>query len=57
MNIENILDAGFKKLKNHDVKSAKIDYYVPSITKAKKLLKLKISINLNDSLNSFIKLQ
>ena len=26
-----------------------------SINKAKKLLKLKISINLNDSLNSFIK--
>ena len=46
-----------KKLKSKNIKSAKIDYYVPSITKAKKLLKLKISINLNDSLNSFIKLQ
>ena len=46
-----------KKLKSKNIKSAKIDYYVPSITKAKKLLKLKISINLNDSLNSFIKLK
>ena len=44
-----------KKLKLKKVKKNKNDYYVPSIKKAKKLLKLKISINLNDSLNSFIK--
>jgi len=37
--------------------SKKTDYYVPSINKAKKMLKLKISISLNDSLNSFIKLK
>ena len=46
-----------KKLKSKNIKNTKNDYYIPSITKAKKLLKLKISINLNDSLNSFIKLQ
>ena len=44
-----------KKLKSKNIKNTKNDYYIPSITKAKKLLKLKISINLNDSLNSFIK--
>ena len=43
-------DLKFKKINNK-----KIDYYVPSINKAKKLLNLKIQINLNDSLNSFIK--
>ena len=31
------------------------DYYVPCIAKAKKELNLKISINLNDALNSTIK--
>ena len=44
--------------KKFELKKRKIfetDYYIPSINKAKKLLKLKISINLNDSLNSFIK--
>ena len=46
-----------KKLKSKNIKNTKNDYYIPSITKAKKLLKLKISINLNDSLNSFIKLK
>ena len=46
-----------KKLKSNNIKNTKNDYYVPSITKAKKLLKLKISINLNDSLNSFKKLK
>ena len=35
--------------------SKKFDYYVPSITKAKKQLKLKISISLNDAINSTIK--
>ena len=35
--------------------SKKFDYYAPSITKAKKELNLKISINLNDSINSTIK--
>ena len=46
-----------KKLKSKNIKNTKNDYYIPSITKAKRLLKLKISINLNDSLNSFIKLK
>ena len=44
-----------RKLKLKKVKKNQFDYYVPSINKAKKLLKLKISINLNDSINSFIK--
>ena len=44
-----------KKIKFKEKKKLDTDYYVPSINKAKKLLKLKISINLNDSLNSFIK--
>ena len=44
-----------KQLKLKKLKKFQTDYYVPSINKAKKLLKLKISINLNDSLNSFIK--
>ena len=44
-----------RKLKLKKVKKNQLDYYVPSINKAKKLLKLKISINLNDSINSFIK--
>ena len=46
-----------KKLKSKVAISKKTDYYVPSINKAKKMLKLKISISLNDSLNSFIKLK
>ena len=40
-------------LKN--VSSKKFDFYAPSIAKAKKELNLKISINLNDSINSTIK--
>ena len=44
-----------KKFKLKKRKIFETDYYIPSINKAKKLLKLKISINLNDSLNSFIK--
>ena len=44
-----------KKFSFKPINNKKIDYYVPSINKAKKLLKLKIQINLNDSLNSFIK--
>ena len=44
-----------RKLKLKKIKKNQLDYYVPSINKAKKLLKLKISINLNDSINSFIK--
>ena len=36
-------------------KSNKFDYYAPSINKAYKKLNLKISINLNDALNSIIK--
>ena len=39
------------KIKNNK----KFDYYVPSITKAYKKLNLKILINLNDALNSTIK--
>ncbi|MDC3225994.1 NAD(P)-dependent oxidoreductase [Candidatus Pelagibacter sp.] len=44
-----------KKLRLKKIRKLDSDYYVPSISKAKKLLKLKISINLNDSLKSFIK--
>ncbi len=44
-----------KKIKLKKIKNLDTDYYVPSINKARKALKLKISINLNDSLNSFIK--
>ena len=44
-----------KKLIFNKDKRFETDYYVPSIDKAKTLLKLRISINLNDSLNSFIK--
>ena len=44
-----------KKFKLKKRKIFETDYYIPSINKAKKLLKLKISIDLNDSLNSFIK--
>ncbi len=40
----------FKKILSNE-----FDYYVPSIAKAKRNLNLKISINLNDSLNSTIK--
>ena len=42
-----------KVLKLKKIKKNQLDYYVPSVNKAKKLLKLKISINLNDSINSF----
>ena len=44
-----------KKISLNTNKSKKFDYYVPSITKAYKELNLKISINLNDALNSIIK--
>ena len=44
-----------KKPNLKKILSKKFDYYIPSITKAKKELKLKISINLNDALNSTIK--
>jgi nucleoside-diphosphate-sugar epimerase len=44
-----------KKISIKIKKSKKFDYYVPSITKAYKELNLKISINLNDALNSIIK--
>jgi len=46
-----------KKFISKNIKNRKIDYYVPSIKKVKKLLKLKISISLNDSLNLFTKLK
>ena len=44
-----------KKISIKIKKSKKFDYYIPSITKAYKELNLKISINLNDALNSIIK--
>ena len=44
-----------KKISVNTNKSKKFDYYVPSITKAHKKLNLKISISLNDALNSTIK--
>ena len=44
-----------KKISLNENKNGKFDYYVPSITKAYKELNLKISINLNDALNSIIK--
>ena len=44
-----------KKISLNANKSKKFDYYVPSIAKAYKELNLKISINLNDALNSIIK--
>ena len=44
-----------KKISIKIKKSKKFDYYAPSITKAYKKLNLKISINLNDALNSIIK--
>jgi nucleoside-diphosphate-sugar epimerase len=44
-----------KKPLMKNVSSKKFDFYAPSITKAKKELNLKISINLNDSINSTIK--
>ena len=44
-----------KKLNLALLKSKKFDYYVPSTNKAKKELNLKISINLNDAINSTIK--
>jgi hypothetical protein len=52
---KNIAKIFNRKLKLKKIKKNQLDYYVPSINKAKKLLKLKISINLNDSINSFIK--
>ena len=44
-----------KKTLLKKISSKKFDYYCPSIAKAKKELNLKISINLNDALNSTIK--
>ena len=44
-----------KKCNINKISSNDWDYYVPSIAKAKKRLNLKISINLNDALNSIIK--
>ena len=44
-----------KEISIKRTKSKKFDYYVPSINKAKNKLNLKISINLNDALNSTIK--
>ena len=44
-----------KKISVKIKKNKKFDYYVPSITKAYKKLNLKILINLNDALNSTIK--
>ena len=44
-----------KKCKINKISSNDWDYYVPSTAKAYKELNLKISINLNDALNSIIK--
>jgi nucleoside-diphosphate-sugar epimerase len=44
-----------KKISITIKKSNEFDYYIPSISKAYKDLDLKISINLNDALNSIIK--
>ena len=44
-----------KKISLKTNKSNKFDYYAPSTAKAYKELNLKISINLNDALNSVIK--
>ena len=44
-----------EKTKSKNYNSRQIDYYVPNINKAKKDLKLKIDINLNQSINSTIK--
>ena len=44
-----------KKTSINIKKSNKFDYYIPSTSKAYKDLNLKISINLNDALNSIIK--
>ena len=44
-----------KKVLLNKLDSSKCDYYVPSTTKAKNLLKLKNSINLTKSLNLFKK--
>ena len=44
-----------KKYKLNKLVSKKIDYYVPSVAKARKNLNLNISINLMDSINSIIK--
>ena len=44
-----------KKTKFKNYTTQKIDYYVPSIDRAQKDLKLKITINLNHSINSTIK--
>ena len=46
-----------KKISIKIKKSKKFDYYAPSIAKAYKKLNLKISINLNDALNSIIKVK
>lgn len=44
-----------KKVVSKKQNSKRFDYYVPSINKAKKTLNLKISIGLNEALNSTIK--
>jgi nucleoside-diphosphate-sugar epimerase len=44
-----------KKVDSKKQNSKRFDYYVPSINKAKKTLNLKISIGLNEALNSTIK--
>jgi len=60
MNIENILDVGFKKLKNHDVKSAKIDCEIllsNTINKKREYIILNSKKNLNKKyINCFFKL-
>ena len=57
--IENIKKLIFKKFnkkvqKRKSNKEKKIDYYVPSILKAKKKLNLNINIKINNSLNNLL---
>ena len=60
-NLANILAKKFKKrvVINNNIKSSKImkdiDYYVPSILKAKKKLKLELKFNIHKSINSLLK--
>ena len=60
-NLANILAKKFNKkvVINNNIKSSKIvkdiDYYVPSILKAKKKLKLELKFNIHQSINRLLK--
>jgi len=53
---KNISELVGKKPQIKKISSKKFDYYVPSIEKAKKKLKLRISINLKEAIDSIIKI-